>query len=357
MAKCLDLKPDLIFALAQAPLTPDVLDRMRQFEFTTAFWFVEDCREFTYWKQVASKYDCFFAIQKREIFGDLESLGATEFHYLPLGCDPNVHRQIELSDEDEKRFSSDASFVGAGYYNRQIFFQGLLDLDFKIWGTDWNLASPVGRLVQEKSRRVTPRETVKIFNGSKININLHSSTYHQGVNPQGDFVNPRTFEIAACQGFQVADPRSHLPELFEPDQEVVCFETIEDLREKVAYYLAHPEERECIATRGQERANRDHTYLKRVTRALELIVEKVPSRFLTLKEKVPTPERLIVEAGADTELGRFLSRFKRQDALTLDSIVSDIEGGEGKLTEPEIIFLLMHEFSKYKAGAREGSGE
>jgi spore maturation protein CgeB len=353
MAKCLEEKPDIVFALAQAPLTADVLERMRQFDILTVFWFVEDFRELTYWREVAARYDHFFAIQKREAFEEEGSLKDVRFHYLPLACDPGVHKTLVLNQMDRTRFGSQVSFVGAGYHNRQIFFQGLLDCDFKIWGTAWNLGSPIGRLVQKGGKRVTPREAVKIFNGSQININLHSSTYQQGINPHGDFVNPRTFEIASCGAFQLVDPRSHLSELFRPEQEIICFESIQDLREKIAYYLDHPEERRNMALKSQERAHRDHTYERRATRMLEIIVENHVSRFMTLKERVQTPEHLITEAGPETELGQFLSRFKGEDHITLETIVSRIHQGKGKLTEPEIIFLLMNEFSKYTGERRQ----
>ena len=348
MAACLDLKPDLVFALAQAPLTSEVLDRMRQFEFPTAFWFVEDFREFPYWRQVAGGYGHFFAIQKKDVFEESTPLEGIDFHYLPMACDPAVHKVTVISNEDQRRFGAEISFVGAGYYNRHVFFQGLLDFDLKIWGTGWNSGSAVGRFVQEGGRRVSTRESVKIFNCSTININLHSSTYHKGINPAGDFVNPRTFEIASCGGFQLIDSRSHLHELFEPGQEIVCFESIEDLREKIAFYLSHPEEREHIAMRAQKRAHRDHAYQKRMAQALELIVGKHMTRFLALKQRAPTRQRLIAEAGAETELGRFLRRFRGKDRLSLETIVSEIHKGEGSLTDPEAVFLLMHEFAKGK---------
>ena len=44
-------------------------------------------------------------------------------------------------------------------------------------------------------------EAVKIFNASRINLNLHSSPYHLGINPEGDYVNPRTFDLAAAGPF------------------------------------------------------------------------------------------------------------------------------------------------------------
>ena len=346
MAKCLAVKPDIVFALAQAPLTPNVLERMRTFDFVTAFWFVEDFREFEYWKVVADTYQHFFAIQKEEVFKTSERLDNVDFTYLPLACDPRVHRPLSLSERDRNRFGSDVSFLGAGYPNRQILFHTLVDLDFKIWGTEWDRGSILGRLVQEKGRRITPRESVKIFNAAAINLNLHSSTYHKGINPAGDFVNPRTFEIAGCGGFQLVDPRSHLPELFEPDRELICFENAEDLREKIAYYLARPDERASIAAASHKRTRLDHTYQKRMARVLEIIVERDIDRFTALGETRQKPGRLIAEAGADTELGKFLSRFSGEDHLTLERIVSEIHQGEGELTEPEVIFLLMQEFAK-----------
>ena len=50
------------------------------------------------------------------------------------------------------------------------------------------------------------------------------------------------------------------------------------------------------------------------------------------------------EAGADTELGRFLSRFKDEENLSIKSVVKAIENGEGSLTRPEAIFLMMEQF-------------
>jgi spore maturation protein CgeB len=348
MAKVLDANPDLILALAQAPLTPDILERMRKFGILTAFWFVEDFRELTYWKEVAARYNHFFAIQNREVFEASETLEGIDFHYLPLACDPSVHRPMKLSDQDRRRFGSEVSFVGAGYHNRQMFFEGLLDFDFKIWGTEWNRLSPLGQVVQEGGRRVTTRETVKVFNASTISINLHSSTYHKGINPAGDFVNPRTFEIASSGGFQLVDPRTHLNELFEPSQEVACFESIEDLRDKILYYRSHREERARIAVGGQKRARKNHSYQKRMAGLLTVLIEENLPRFTDLKNRFQSSDRLITEAGPETELGRFLSRFEGEGHLTLDRIVSEIRQGEGKLTDPEVIFLLMHEFSKQK---------
>jgi hypothetical protein len=81
---------------------------------------------------------------------------------------------------------------------------------------------------------------------------------------------------------------------------------------------------------------------------LTVLIEENLPRFTDLKNRFQSSDRLITEAGPETELGRFLSRFEGEGHLTLDRIVSEIRQGEGKLTDPEVIFLLMHEFSKQK---------
>ena len=59
---------------------------------------------------------------------------------------------------------------------------------------------------------------MKIYNASKININLHSSLQTTDLVSRGDFVNPRTFELAAAGAFQLVDERSLLGELFGADE-------------------------------------------------------------------------------------------------------------------------------------------
>jgi len=159
--------------------------------------------------------------------------------------------------------------VGAGYYNRRNFFQGLLDFDLKMWGSDWQGCPALNSVLQRDGARISTEESVKIFNASTINLNLHSSPYHEGVNPHGDYVNPRTFELAACGAFQLVDHRALLPDLFRVGEEVVCFATLAEARQLISYYLTHADERHAIAARARARALKDHTYEQRMQEMLE----------------------------------------------------------------------------------------
>ncbi len=342
VARALDWKADLVLALAQTPLTPQALQELRREGVTTAMWFVEDYHLFTYWKELAPFYDHFFAIQKGDFNKELQQIGQKNFHYLPVAACRHTHQLAELTQQEQSRYGSDLSFVGAGYYNRVQSFRRLLNYDFKIWGNDWPEGSPVCAKVQEKARRVKPDEMVKIFSASKINLNLHSSPTHSGVDPFGDFVNPRTFEIAACGAFQLVDERQYLPEVFDASSEMSIFQSVDELPDKIDYFLSHPEERTQIAQRACARVLREHTYEHRMKELIEVVEATSPNLG---KRNTNHPVELVRRDGADTELGRFFGQFLEVDEeLTLDRVADHIRKGKGELTDVEGIFLLMKEF-------------
>ena len=161
-AKASDFKPDMILSIAQAPLGPDAIKNIKLLDVPVAFWFVEDFRTLTYWKDIASSYDYFFTIQRGKFFDQLKSIGVDNYYYLPQACLPGVHRKINLSFAEMKKYSADVSFMGSGYYNRVQSLPRLLDRDLKIWGTEWLLESPLGKRVQNTNRRLSSKEIIKV---------------------------------------------------------------------------------------------------------------------------------------------------------------------------------------------------
>ncbi len=347
VAKAVDLKPDLILGLAQAPLSPEGIARLKTLGAPVAFWFVEDFRTLGYWEQVAGYYDHFFTIQRDSFFEELEKRDIKNYYYLPQACAPSVHRSLALGEVDRQKFSADLSFMGAAYYNRRQSFPRLLDYDFKIWGTEWDLSSAIGKKVENKNDRVSTEDCVKIYNCGKINLNLHSSTFHQDVNPNGDFVNPRTFEIAACGGFQLVDERSELVHLFQPGEEIVTFKDIEDLKNKIDYYLEYKDERKAIAAKSRIKAVSEHSFERRLEEMLVHIFQNSLQKLKdSLESRANTIDVLVEHAGEASELGTYLKSFGSKSNFNLKTVVERIESEEGDLTKNELLLLMVDQVVK-----------
>jgi len=333
---------DIVLCLAQAPVTGKVLAEIKRRGMVTAMWFVEDYQRFTAWQNLARYFDYMFVIQQGEAIKQIEAAGAGKAVYLPLACDPEIHVPQTLQPEEIARWGSDVSFLGAGYNNRVQMFARLAHHNFKIWGTEWPTKPPFDRLVQEGGRRLLPEEYVKIFNASAINLNLHSSAERDGVEPGGDFVNPRTFELAAAGAFQLTDNRLLLPELFSPGEEIATFNDPHELEDKIRYFLAHPEEREQFVTRARERVLREHTYTKRVETLLETIYEE---KFGHLSERLLASPwaKTLQRAKPHSELQQYFANcFERGDDPSIDSIVRDVVCAEGELSDTEMKLLTMY---------------
>jgi spore maturation protein CgeB len=357
LESCADKPFDVLICMAQAPISPRALTELRRQGVITVLWFVEDYLRFTYWQEMAKYFDYVFTIQRGECIEAIRKAGAGQVHYLPTACDPRIHAPVSLTAEERERWGSPISFVGAGYYNRRQTFAGLAHLPFKIWGTEWPVCKPFDKMLQEAGRRLTPEEYIKIFNSTDININLHSSNERDGVDPSGDFINPRTFELASCGAFQLVDERALLPEAFEVGEEIITFSSLPDLKDKIAYYLERPDERERIGRKSRERVLREHTYEKRLQEMLSVIYSSSYQRLRAREQASPWTE-MIRRAEFDPELQERCERaFARGEEPILDGLIADITTGQGQLTDAEKkLLFLFHVRKQIIRMEHEGAG-
>jgi spore maturation protein CgeB len=275
-------RPDLVLALAQAPLNVGVLDQLRQAGIRTAFWFVENFRVLPYWRQVAPAYDVFFAIQREPFLSLLREAGARRAVYLPTACDRSRHMRVQLTAEERDRFHADVSFAGAPYLNRRRLLLAVTDFSPRLWGEGWD-KTELARYAADAGRRFTLPEMVRVFSGTRVNLNIHSAAHVDTLDPDPDYINPRTFEIAACGAFQLVDQRGPLGDVFTSD-EVVSFTSVAELRDQIAYYLAHDEQRREIAERARRRALAEHTFENRVATILR---EALPGHLAPVGQAAP----------------------------------------------------------------------
>lgn len=342
-ARVAECAPDLCVVLAQAPVGPAFPGRLAEHGIVSAFWYVENWRHLPYWRDIAPHYDYFFHIQPGEFERQLDAAGCARHAFVQTGCDPELHRPVTLAPDEAAAYACDLSFAGAGYANRLALFRGLIDHNFKIWGVEWPEPALARRLVGGE-RRFDHETFMKIVAGSRINLNLHSSARHDGVDPACDAINPRVFEIAAAGGFQLCDPCAGLDAHFDPATELPTYHDLASLRARIDHFLAHPDERAAFAARARERALREHTYAHRARRMIDLILEAHGPRILA--RGVParwTAAEAAERPGIDPGLAAWLRSLPPGTPFNEEGLRPQTAAARPGAPLPERICRYMHE--------------
>jgi spore maturation protein CgeB len=338
--------PDLVLAIAQAPLTLAVLEHLRKKKFVTAMWFVENYRHLTYWQQLAMGYEYWFVIQQAECLEAFRRAGAPHVSYLPMAADPTVHRPMTLTEAEQQEYGADVSFVGAGYANRRTLLPQWLSNDwtFKLWGNEWEGATNLQHVLQRTGARIDTETCMKVFNATAVNLNLHSSSGND-LDPHADFVNPRTFELAACGAFQLVDERTLLPDVFAPE-EVARFRRTDEVPSLIRTWLQDATGRRQQAEVARRRVLNQHTYEHRMQELLGTIGLRQPDRVGEILRGDRSADHLKQQASASPELVKLLNRFSPDQRVELKDVAADIRarGAGRELAREELLVLLLDSY-------------
>ncbi len=196
----------------------------------------------------------------------LRTAGATHrIEYVPIGFDPMVHRPLALTQAEREQYGSDVCFIGGlgtRYHSeRREWVEYAIEqgVNMKIWGgyREHFVGSPI---LNHWHGQIWGDEQVKALCATKIGINFHVN-HEPGELDKG--INSRAFELAGCGVFQLLRRVPSVNEFFEEGKEIVCFDTREEMLDKIKYYLKHETERTKIASASRRRALRDHVWSKR----------------------------------------------------------------------------------------------
>ncbi|MFO7569541.1 MAG: glycosyltransferase [Smithellaceae bacterium] len=170
--------------------------------------------------------------------------------YLPEGANPDIHKPYDVDR------TIDVSFVGQRYGNRQAVIDELTrrGIVVEAYGFGW----PRGPLSIE--------EMVRLYSQSRINLGFggvegHRDTY---------CLKGRDFEIPMSGGLYLTEDHHELYHAFRPGKEILTYTGIDDLEQKIRYYLAHPDKADAVRKKGFERARQEHTWEARFNKIFDL---------------------------------------------------------------------------------------
>lgn len=250
-------KPDVFLTIFGFDHRKAVIESIRSMGIITMCWWLNDPFQFKRSLTQVSAYDYYFTNSKGSI-NDYRNAGFKRVFYLPVGCYPPVHRKLTGIDT-----KYDICFAGDWHPMREDILNSLVgDFNVAIFGP-WKKRKMSRNSILTKNvvRRsfFSPEEMVRIFNQSKIVLNIHSwfGKWNYGI-------NPRVFEANGCGAFQLCDYKDEILELYEPEKEIVLYKNKKELKEKLSFFLTHEKQRIDIAQKGYLTTINYHTYEHRL---------------------------------------------------------------------------------------------
>jgi spore maturation protein CgeB len=192
-------------------------------------------------------------------------LGGQRTFYLPLAADTDLHQPSD-KNKNGQLATHDVVFVGIWRPEREALLEQLSDFDVGIWGSSyWKTNSRPGSSVRSRwgGRALFGSEFAQACAGSRIMLNIID-----GVGWPGP--NMRTFEQPACRAFSLVTRTPAVLEIFKDGETVECFDSIDEAKEKITYYLENEDKRRQVAEAAYELVvNRGHTYVDRARQLVE----------------------------------------------------------------------------------------
>ena len=207
------VRPDIAIVAGGHRILSSAVKKMKKNGIVTVLWTIDAPLNFQPIIDVAPCYDYIFC-QGTEAVELLDKAGIMGSCWLPVACDPDIHRPVMLSEREREEYGHDVVFVGSYYQNRADLFEKIAGVDLAIWGPGW---STVWRRILRSLNKIRgahapPSEWLKIYSACKIALVIHYQS------PQNSFpvyqASPRIFEAMSCGCFVISDRQRDVFSLF-----------------------------------------------------------------------------------------------------------------------------------------------
>lgn len=193
------------------------------------------------------KYDIYFGVVG-DIVRNLEKNGVCKkAHLLPFSIDTNIYRRTK--EFGQKNIDVFCVFTTRNdvYPNRELVQKMVTKL----------------RDLKSFMKRTQHEKYVDKINSSKICITSNNKFRSLSI---------KYYEILACGSFLLADEPEDLLELgFVPDKHLVIYKGLDDLKDKIYYYLAHGKALRTIANQGMDFVRENHNNDIRIKQFTEIV--------------------------------------------------------------------------------------
>lgn len=182
---------------------------------------------------------------------------APKISSLYLGVDEEVYQNRGIARDNS------VYFCGAWSKIRDPFCVAITDVPLLVKGWNWNLMTSKPANLKIVKGTISAEQLAVDYNSHTLALNISQFA------PESQMLfNMRTFEAPACGACLVTQRIPLTEEIFKIGEEILVYDTPDELAAVVKWAIAHPAEVEKIAQAGEARVKRDHTYVARMRQVL-----------------------------------------------------------------------------------------
>ncbi len=185
-------------------------------------------------------------------------------YYLPLGLSDFCLNSSSL------RKPYPIGFIGTIYPNRMQLLSSLNRNLLNFWAPNFEPDTSVmyPELAEAYRGKVWGKSMLNIMGQVEVLINPVHRSYMMG--KTDNVTNFRNFESLGEYTFQLSEFKPAIREIFDED-EVATYSEIDELNDKVNYFLDKPEERRKMVMKARDKVLSDHLYSHRMKTIVESI--------------------------------------------------------------------------------------
>lgn len=253
-------KPDVIFCVLMGyELWMETIDLVRANCNTVLInWSTDDSWKYEQFSRLVAPHFHIYATTYPDAFVKSLADGISNFILTQWAA----NREDFMKPLPARQCRFQVSFVGSAYGNRTKWISKLKEhgIDVVCFGHGW------------ENGPVKSSEIPRIMRESVISLNFGDSAFvFKGLfSWKSRQIKARIFEVPGAGGFLMTEHADNLYKFYVPDREIVIFDGIESLVNKIRYYLANPDERDTIAMNGHIRTLKEHTYENRFQELLKM---------------------------------------------------------------------------------------
>jgi len=270
LARVDEFRPEVHLLYKGELLRPETIHAVRERGVYAIHWHCDVDEGLPPWLLgLARAHDAFFT-QAYAMVARLQEAGVERSAWLSAGFEPTAHQVDTITEADRKRYGSQVAFTGR--IVNHVIYAGRVDMikrvlqegiDIKWWGHHIPRKLRTFGLLFSGVRRAWGGEFAHHQGYAKIARLAKIMLGHDSYPQLEKTLSSRAYLACGCGGFYLARYVKGMEEIFELDREIVVFETLDEMVEKIRYYLTHDAERRRIAEAGRRRVLEHYTYQKR----------------------------------------------------------------------------------------------